>query len=413
MYFKRLIQSLYFLILLPMCLNAHAPNQSYIFLAIYQDSITGNYQITTNDINKSFDLNLSRDADMEALNPHFATIKDYLIEHSAFSSKFGEHKINVTGYEIFQNEALGTYVKINFKLENLDEIPDEIDITYNAIFAEDPTHRGIQVITYNWKAGILDNEAMISLTFSPEDPKQTLDLTDSSIWKGIISMIQSGIHHIWIGLDHILFLLALILPGVVRRIKPKELMLSKKENGSLLSFSNISNMWEPVKRFKPALIYIIKIISFFTIAHTITLSLAALEIINLSSRFVEATIAISIALAAFHNIRPIFKNDWVIAFGFGLFHGFGFASVLGGIGLTGEFMVLSLLGFNLGVEIGQIAIIGIMFPILYLIRKSRFYPYVIIYGSILLILISFYWFTERAFEIDLPLGKIVNQILGR
>jgi len=200
-------------------------------------------------------------------------------------------------------------------------------------------------------------------------------------------MYRSGIWHIWIGIDHILFLVALILPSVVRR----------KEDATGYSLSN----WEPVLKFKPAFYYILKVITFFTIAHTITLTLASLEIVTLPSRIAESIIAFSIGLAAFHNIRPIFKGrDWVIAFVFGLFHGFGFASVLADLGLTNDFLTISLLGFNVGVELGQLVIIALIFPILYLLRKRKIYNKILVYGSVILIIVSLYWFIERVFDIE-------------
>jgi hypothetical protein len=152
--------------------------------------------------------------------------------------------------------------------------------------------------------------------------------------------------------------------------------------------------------------YILKVVTFFTIAHTITLSLASLNIIVLPGRIVESIIALSIGLAAFHNIRPIFKGkDWLIAFVFGLFHGFGFASVMADLGITGEFLTLTLLGFNIGVELGQIVIIALIFPILFFIRNFKFYSKFLVYLSVVLIIISLYWFVERAFDIDLTLDE--------
>ncbi|MEM9820357.1 MAG: HupE/UreJ family protein, partial [Bacteroidota bacterium] len=235
----------------------------------------------------------------------------------------------------------------------------------------------------------------------PGEEQQQLDLKDASIWKGFWALIKLGVWHIWIGLDHILFILALILPAVVRRRDELTDMTTVLEVGP-----EYSKSWMPVAKFSPAFLYIVKIITFFTIAHSITLALAALGYINLGSRFVESIIAISIALAAVHNITPIFKSrEWVIAFGFGLFHGFGFASVLGEKGLSGDYMVLSLLGFNIGVELGQLLIICMIFPFLYLLRRVNLYPKIVTYGSVVLIIISIYWFIERMFEVDLPAGK--------
>ena len=147
-------------------------------------------------------------------------------------------------------------------------------------------------------------------------------------------------------------------------------------------------------------------------AHSITLAVAAFGVVDLPSRYVESIIAFSIAIAAFHNIRPIFKSrEWLITFAFGLFHGFGFASVLGEKGLGGEFMALSLVGFNVGVEIGQVLIVAGIFPILYLIRGTKFYPKLIWGGSALLILIALHWVVERLFEIDIRLGSFLDSFL--
>jgi len=263
---------------------------------------------------------------------------------------------------------MGTYVQTNFELDNVGEIPDALDIRYEIMFDTDPIQVCQLVVGHNWKAGIFNNESMSSLIFKPNDTQQQLDLTDGSMWKGFIALIKLGMWHIYIGLDHILFILALVLPAVVRR---------RNEPGELASVAT----WQPVDSFKDAFLYILKIVTLFTIAHSITLSLASLGVITVSSRIVESIIAFSIALAAFHNIRPLTnRGESFIAFAFGLFHGLGFASVLGEKGLGGEYMLPSLLGFNIGVEIGQVLIICAMFPILFLLRKTSFYPKIIFYG---------------------------------
>ena len=100
----------------------------------------------------------------------------------------------------------------------------------------------------------------------------------------------------------------------------------------------------------------LKVVTAFTLAHSITLSLAALQVISLPSRLVESTIALSVVVAALNNLRgTIERRRWVMAFVFGLIHGFGFASVLADLGLPQGALVLALVGFNLGVELGQMA----------------------------------------------------------
>ncbi len=380
--------------------TAHVPNQSYIFLRVYEhEGIEGRFEINAREINKIFGTHFEKGFTEAELAPYLDQLKAYLLSNTSFASKFGKHSIVLKDEIGIFRVSLGDFVQIYFTLENTKKLPDDLKVNYSAFFDKDDTHRGFLITEYNWKAGVINDEMNISLDFAPGDTQDTMSLTDVSIWKGFVAMVKQGVWHIWIGLDHILFLLALILPSVVRR----------KKNASAFSFSN----WESVQEFKPAFFYILKVITFFTIAHTITLTLASLEIINLPSHIVESIIALSIGLAAFHNISPIFKGrDWVIAFVFGLFHGFGFASVLNDLGLTNEFLTLSLLGFNIGVEIGQIVIIALIFPVLYVLRKSKLYPKILVYGSIVLILISLYWFTERVFEINLG-GEDYLRLIAR
>ncbi|MEM7103986.1 MAG: HupE/UreJ family protein [Bacteroidota bacterium] len=405
---RHLILPLLFLFMaMPFIGNGHAPEQSYVYFNIYKDHIEGRFEMTVKDINRAVGLNLPEDATVEQITPYLEQIYAYYRDRVSFSSDQGAHAFNFNETTVFDAGDLGNFYQFRYKLDNVNAIPEAIKTKYNVLFDQDIKHLGMLMIEYNWKAGIYNNEAKPSLTFSPISTEQTLSLAGNTVLKGFIAMIIQGIWHIWIGIDHILFLLALILPSVVRRFR-----LANKEE-IFDPNDSYSKVWAPVKKFRPAFIYIIKIITFFTIAHTVTLSMAALGVINLPGRFVESVIALSIALAAVHNIYPLYKNpEWVIAFGFGLFHGFGFASVLGDIGLSGEYTVLSLLGFNLGVEIGQVAIIIVLFPILYFLRKLWLYPKILLYGSIILILISLYWFIERAFEVDLPLGRILKPVLN-
>ena len=391
---------------------AHAPNQSYIFLRVYADHVEGRFEITTSDLNRALGLNLERGKDVNQITPHLDRIQEYVRSRVSFKSD-KPHEIQFKGSDVVVH-GLGDYVHLSFLLEGTDPVPEALEIDYNILFDEDPTHRGLQVIEYNWKAGIHNNESIVSLIFSKSESTKELSLTGSSVFRGFIAMIKSGMHHIYIGIDHILFLVALLLPAVVRRRNPGEQSAGLAENSPPFfpsGLAKLANEWTPVSSFKSAFFYVLKVVTLFTVAHTITLSLAALQIVVLPSRIVESIIALSIALAAYHNIKPLFKNEiWIIVFVFGLFHGFGFASVLGDVGLTGEYMTLSLLGFNIGVELGQILIVCIIFPILYLLRKTRYYGYILIYGSFLLILIALNWFIERLFEINLPFDDFVYKI---
>jgi hypothetical protein len=199
-------------------------------------------------------------------------------------------------------------------------------------------------------------------------------------WRQWMTFVAEGIWHIWIGFDHILFLIALLLPAVFRR----------KENA-----------WVSTDRFSPAAMNVLKIVTAFTVAHSITLSLAALEIVTLPSQWVESAIAASVVLAATNNLYPWFRDKgWLVAFGFGLIHGFGFANVLGELGLSRSTLAAALVGFNIGVEIGQLAIVAIFLPAAFLFRRTWFYRVLVFKaGSVVVILIAAAWMIERIFEI--------------
>ena len=380
---------------------AHEPNHSFIYIKVYEETgIEGRFEINVNELNEHLGLNFQQHPEIEDIRPFEAQIRAYILENSEFTSTRGVHNIEFTGELSTLRTGFGTFILFHFLLQNSANAPQNIDVKYDVFLKEDPTHINMLGVEYNWKAGLIRNEANMALEFTSANQVKTLDLSDVSLWKGFKMMVKQGVRHIWIGFDHILFLMALILPSVVRRRKED----SEEEAGFM--------GWVPVQKFKPAFIYIIKIITLFTVAHTVTLSLAALNIIVLPSRLVESIIAISIGLAAYHNIKPIFKHrEWIIAFGFGLFHGFGFASVLGDLGFRGEHLTLSLLGFNLGVEIGQVVIIALVFPVLYLFRKNKFYPRFLVYASVFLIFVALLWLVERVFDINFIVDDIVIKFI--
>ncbi|MBC8500160.1 MAG: HupE/UreJ family protein [Nanoarchaeota archaeon] len=175
------------------------------------------------------------------------------------------------------------------------------------------------------------------------------------------NFIKLGIHHIFIGYDHIAFLIGIII-----------IIIS----------------------FKQA----VKIVTAFTIAHSITLILSALDIFTIPQMVAEAIIALSIAYVGFENLYfKEIKRRWLVAFSFGLFHGFGFSSVLKEIGIPKDFAIVSLLSFNVGVEIGQIVIVALILPMIWYIRRYKWHGEFkkTISGTILVL--GIYWLITRTF----------------
>jgi hypothetical protein len=193
---------------------------------------------------------------------------------------------------------------------------------------------------------------------------------------------HEGIWHIWLGFDHILFLLSLLLPAVLVRRGGK---------------------WHAAADFKGSFWDVARIVTAFTVAHSITLTLAALGVVSLPSRWVESAIALSVVLAALNNVFPIVERGrWIAAFAFGLLHGFGFAGALQDLGLPTGSLALSLAGFNIGVELGQLAIVAAFLPVAFALRSTWAYRRLVLAGgSTVIVAIAGVWLAERAF--DLPL----------
>jgi len=133
------------------------------------------------------------------------------------------------------------------------------------------------------------------------------------------------------------------------------------------------------------------------LAHSLTLSLAVLGLVHLPARWVECGIALTVLLGALNNLRPVIvRRRWTMAFAFGLVHGFGFASVLADLGLHGTNLALSLLGFNAGVETGQLLIVLAVLPLAFLVRHTLLYRRAFMpAGSMAIVLLASYWLVAR------------------
>jgi hypothetical protein len=249
-----------------------------------------------------------------------------------------------------------------------------LDVAYSLLFDLDPQHKGLLK---------LESQGQTSTAiFSTDNAKQTLALVQVSKLHQFTDYVKHGVWHIWIGFDHILFLLSLLLPAV--------LIYSGRQ-------------WQAASSFTESLLDVLKIVTAFTLAHSLTLTLASLGIVSLPSRWVESAIAASVVVAALNNLIPMFQGRrWVAAFAFGLIHGFGFASVLSDLGLPQSSLLLALVGFNIGVELGQISIVTAFLPLAFLLRETFLYRRLVFRaGSLLIVLIAGVWLAERTLDLKL------------
>ncbi|MBC7665730.1 MAG: HupE/UreJ family protein [Caulobacter sp.] len=209
-----------------------------------------------------------------------------------------------------------------------------------------------------------------------------------------LGFVREGVHHILIGYDHILFLLSLLLPAVWIRSAVTDPRTGVSRT-----------RWIPSNNLKLALTNVLKVVTAFTVAHSITLALSVLNIVNPPSRWVESIIAASVVLAALNNIWPLISEArWKLTFVFGLVHGFGFASALKDAGLAKGALVGPLVGFNVGVEIGQLCIVAVVLPLAWSLRGTRTYRSAFAGGSLAIAGVAGLWLVQRAFDLSLIAG---------
>ena len=367
--------------LLPGQAGAHEMDWSYIFLSVTETSLAGRLELDTNQLDRLY----VADADGDGSVSDSETAAYQLAIENYASSQF---QMAVSDQEIpirfIRHDQLVTpltsHHQIYFEASVPAEVPQYIDVRYTPFLELDESHRGGLVIENSTFEGIVDKEAVIAAVFAEGRNTATVNLHGDPWLVQVLRFVLEGVWHIWIGLDHVLFLVTLLLTSVLIRR---------------------ADAWEPVSTFKHALINLVAVVTLFTIAHSITLALAMKEWITLTPRVVESVIALSVLLIALNILKPVVKRGiWVVVFVFGLFHGLGFASVLLELVVTRESKFAALIGFNIGVEIGQLAIVAVVFPILFWLRDQRLYlRFGLPAASLCIAAIGATWFVTRAFDI--------------
>jgi HupE / UreJ protein len=373
--------------------QAHKPSDSYLTLQVEGERITGQWDIALRDLDFALGLDANQDdaitwGEVKARHDDIAA---YALSRLRLGPASAPCPIEVAG-QLIDNHSDGAYDVLRFSAVCA-AAPKTLAVAYHLFFDLDPQHRGLVRIEYQGatRAGIL----------GADQAEQKFTLSELSRWEQFLDYGNEGVWHIWTGFDHILFLLSLLLPAVFVRSRNGELSRTGRPVALMRG-----QRWEPAPDFRAALVDVVKVVTAFTIAHSITLSLAALDVLSLPSRLVESAIALSVVLAALNNLRPVvYERRWLIAFCFGLIHGFGFASVLADLGLPQESLLIALVAFNLGVELGQLAIVSVFLPVAYALRRTWVYRRVLfVYGSAAIALVAFLWLVQRAFNLQLIAG---------
>ena len=360
------------LILVPLAAEAHRASDSYLTLKVEDVSISGRWDLALRDLEHAIGLDGNDDGAVTwgELHARYAAVAAYALARLTLSTDGARCSLRATDH-LVERHGNDAYAVLEFA----GDCPTsggirDLRLSYGLFFDLDPQHRGLLRLERG--------DTTVSAIFSPDSAVQDFAFGEPAPWRMFADFFGEGIHHIWIGLDHVLFLLTLLLPAALMR-----------QDGR----------WVPVARLRTALGRVLTIVTAFTLAHSITLGLAALELVTLPSRLVESVIAASVVVAAINIIRPIItRRLWLVVLGFGLIHGFGFAGVLADLGLPSQSLAVALFAFNLGVEAGQLAIVATILPIAYLLRGRVIYTRLALpAGALLVAAIGTVWMLERAF----------------
>jgi HupE / UreJ protein len=265
--------------------------------------------------------------------------------------------------------------------------PNVLDLRCDFLFERIPTQEVLVSIRTDWRASTFANEPQLVGVLHGSDRTVHLDRRKGSWWSGFGSIFRLGMRHIAEGTDHLLFLLVLLLPAPV-------LVLC----GRWMGYADI----------RPCLLSVGRIVTAFTLGHSLTLAAGALDLVHAPSRPVEVLIAGSILISAIHALRPMFPGrEAIIAGCFGLVHGMAFATALGEFGLSRWERVASILGFNLGIETMQLLVVAAALPSLILLSRTCLYSAIRISGAVFAGSAAAAWIAQRLWNLPNPADALV------
>lgn len=268
--------------------------------------------------------------------------------------------------------------------------PRRFTLRWSAVVAQNRDHFALLLIGADHDGGVLRSDRKLIGAVRGDRQTIAIDRGAPTAWGGFSAAFRLGMKHIAEGTDHLLFLLALLLPA---------------------PFIAAAQRWATPRTVRGTLVKLAATITAFTIGHSLTLLLSALFEWQLPPQPVETLIAVSILVAAIHAVRPIFpgREGWVAA-GFGLVHGLAFATLVGDAGLAGSGRLIAILGFNLGIEAIQLGVALLAMIPLLLLARTALYPVVRIIGALFAAVAAAAWIVERVGGVDNPLAGSIDAV---
>ena len=343
---------------------AHPMPNSALLLGVRTGTVEAEVQLPLSELGLALKEDLLGDPEA-VLAAHGAQFRAYLPQHVRLLTPGGDpftarvDNLTVKGAE---QVATGPYQELVVRMSFTPPAGADarsFTLEYDAIIHQVVTHTALVSVRQDWACGVIAEQPVQVgvVRMSPVDgtvAPLVINRSGGSWWTGFVSMVRLGVRHIAAGTDHLLFLLTLLLPA------------------PLLA---AAGRWGSFRGTRRSLLSILKIVTAFTVGHSLTLILGTVSSLPLPTQRTEAAIALSILVSAVHAFRPVFPNREVfIAGGFGLVHGTAFSFTLAELDLDAAQTALSLLGFNLGIELVQVLIIALTLPWLLSWRERPFTP---------------------------------------
>jgi len=372
---------------------AHQSSDSFLTLNIADQDVSGQLAVSVRDLDLLAGLDLNQDGLVTwgEIRTQEQVLQSLILTNVSITAQHAQCKISLSPI-LTDHYNDGAYLLFPLQTRCDAAIGNTITVSYHLLFDIDAQHRGLLKLTNGanslsavfrpeerQRAFTIDAGADAILDNYSDPGQKTSGGINVNLWQfstQLWDFILYGIWHIWIGIDHILFLLTLLLPAVLVWHQGR---------------------WQGVPHWRDASRDTVKIVTAFTVAHSITLCLATTGLIVFPTQWVEVAIAASVIITAANNVYPFLKiSRWLLTFVFGLIHGLGFAAVLSELSLGTTGLFTSLLGFNIGVEIGQLVIVAIWFPIAYWLRTTFVYRQLIYkLGSSVIVIIASFWLYQR------------------
>ena len=354
---------------------AHSSSNSYLSLLQRGDDLILRTDISLRDVDLIFDLDENRDGQVS-----WGETAARIDELKPWMQKGIKVGTAVAACELQPLDVMasahsdGFYLSAEWRVACADSpagSPRQLTLKYGLIFDQDNLHRGLLKVDLPG--------AQSSAILSPDRPEAALLTSEVSGWAVFSRYVLEGVWHIWIGIDHILFLLSLLVLAPLVQARERV------------------TRWRAQESFRRSFMDVLAVVTAFTVAHSITLVASIVGWVNPPVAIIESVIALSVILAALNNLLGWFSlKRWRLAFAFGLIHGFGFANVLLDLALPAQQLALALGGFNLGVEIGQLAIVMAFLPVAWWLRHTAFHRWVVVAGgSVTIAVVGSIWLMQR------------------